>query len=258
MPAGRLTPDPIILAPFYARMRRELAGVRTIGVTGTKGKTSTTEFIAQLMESSGLRTAVSTTESARIGARYLEPCEHLGHFASFVHRCRRSGVECLVVELCSSVLRWDAQQGLDLDAAVLTNIGTDHIVDHGNVRNYVAIKKRMFRDLAPGAASPRPVAILNTDDPYFGAFRATLASGVRLGTYGIGARRSATGDPSPDASLSLTAERIEAEADGTCLIVHGLPGGARPCHIPLHGHFNVANVLAALGCAVALGADPTR
>ena len=258
MPAGRLTPDPVSLAPFYARMRRELAGIRTIAVTGTKGKTSTTEFIAQLMETSGLRTAVSTTESARIGTRYLEPCEHLGHFASFVRRCRRSGIECLVVELCSSVLRWDAQQGLDLDAAVLTNIGTDHIVDHGNVRNYVAIKKRLFRDLAHGPASPRPVAILNTDDRYFGAFRATLATGVRLSTYGLGARarRAAAGDPSPDASLSLTAERIEAERDGTCLIVHGLPGGPRPCRMPLHGHFNVANVLAALACAVALGADP--
>jgi UDP-N-acetylmuramoyl-L-alanyl-D-glutamate--2,6-diaminopimelate ligase len=256
VPAGRLTPDPVILAPFYARMRRELAGVRTIGVTGTKGKTSTTEFIAQLMESSGLRTAVSTTESARIGTRYLEPCEHLGHFAAFVRRCRRSRIECLVVELCSSVLRWDAQHGLDLDAAVLTNIGTDHIVDHGNVRNYVAIKQRLFRDLAPGPASPRPVAILNTDDRYFGAFRATLASGVRLGTYALGAHRAIVADPSPDASLSLTANRIEARRDGTGLIVHGLPGGPRRCRIPLHGNFNVANVLAALACAVSLGADP--
>jgi len=208
------------------------------------------------MEASGLRTAVSTTESARIGTRYLEPCEHLGHVASFVSRCRRSGVECLVIELCSSVLRWDAQQGLDLDASVLTNIGTDHIVDHGNVRNYVAVKKRMFRDLAPGPASPRPVAILNTDDRYFSDFRDSLAGGVRLATYSVDARRSGNGDPSPDASLSLTAERIEPEADGTCLIVHGLPGGPRPCRIPLHGHFNVANVLAALACAVSLGADP--
>src|SRR5262245_66628910 len=116
-------------------MRRELTDVRTIGVIGTKGKTSTTEFIAQLMESSGLRTAVSTTESARIGTRYLEPCEHLGHFASFVRRCRRSGVECLVVELCSSVLSWDAQQGLDLDASGLANIGTDPLVDPGNAPN---------------------------------------------------------------------------------------------------------------------------
>ena len=73
MPAGRVTPDPTRLARAYARMRRDVAGVRTIAVTGTKGKTSTTEFIGQLLQAAGLRTAVSTTESARIGARTLDP-----------------------------------------------------------------------------------------------------------------------------------------------------------------------------------------
>ena len=253
MPAGRLTPDPALLARAYARMRRDLAGVRTIGVTGTKGKTSTTEFIAQLMEASGLRTAVSTTESARIGTRYLEACEHLGQFVPFVTRCRRAGIECLIVELCSSGLRWNVHHGLDLDAAVFTNIGTDHIVDHGSVRNYVAVKRRLFRDLALGPASPRPVAILNTDDRYFGDFCRSLGPGVTLVTYGLAGRGAPSG-----ASLDVQANRIEAETDGTGLVVHGLPGGPASCRIPLHGRFNVANVLAALACVVALGADPRK
>jgi UDP-N-acetylmuramoyl-L-alanyl-D-glutamate--2,6-diaminopimelate ligase len=232
--------------------------VRTIGVTGTKGKTSTTEFIAQLVEASGLRTAVSTTESARIGTRYIEACEHLGQFVPFVTRCRRAGVECLVVELCSSGLRWNVHHGLDLDAAVFTNIGTDHIVDHGSVRNYVSVKRRLFRDLAPGPASPRPVAILNTDDPYFGDLRQSLGPGVSLVTYeltdpGLTGRNAAAG-----AMLGLWVDRIESDADGTCLVVHGLPDGPVPCRIPLHGRFNVANVLAALACVVALGADPRK
>ena len=136
-------------------MRRDLAGVRTIGVTGTKGKTSTTEFIAQLMEASGLRTAVSTTESARIGTRYLEPANTS---ATSPRSCAAAGGRHGVPRGGAVLvrLRWDAQQGLDLDAAVLTNIGTDHIVDHGNVRNYVAIKRRLFRDLAPGPPAPGP------------------------------------------------------------------------------------------------------
>ena len=253
MPAGRLTPDLVILARTYARMRRQLANVRTIGVSGTKGKTSTTEFIAQLLEATGLRTAVSTTESARIGTRYVEACEHLGQFAPFVTRCRRAGIECLVVELCSSALRWNVHHGLDLDAAVFTNIGTDHIVDHGNVRNYVAVKRRLFRDLAPGPASPRPIAILNADDRYLEDFRTALAPGVVLGTYGLTARGASAGGAS-----SLWAERIEPDAGGTGLIVHGLPDGPVPCRLPLHGRFNVANVLAALACVVALGFDPRK
>ncbi len=188
MPAGRVTPDPTRLARVYARMRRDVAGVRTIAVTGTKGKTSTTEFIGQLLQAAGLRTAISTTESARIGARRLTPCEHLGDFAAFVASTRRARVQCLVVELCSSALTWNVHRGLDLDAAALTNIGTDHISNHGNVRNYVAVKARLFRDLRPRPASSAPVAIVNADDPHARDFRRQIAPGVHLTSYGLGAR----------------------------------------------------------------------
>ena len=251
-----MAPDPAILAHFFNRLRRDLRGVCTIGVTGTKGKTSTTEFVGQLLEAGGLHTAVSTLESARIGTRYTEACKHLVDLAAFVNRCRRSGVACLVVEVCSGALRWNVQRGLDLDAAVLTNIGTDHVTDHGNVRNYVSVKRRLFHDLAAGLASPQPVAILNADDPYFRHFRDRLAPGVRLGVYGLNTPGPTASDSSPRAALRVWAEHIEPGADGTRFVVHGLPPGPAPCHIPLHGRFNVANVLAALTCVVALGADP--
>jgi UDP-N-acetylmuramyl tripeptide synthase len=76
---------------------------------------------------------------------------------------------------------------------------------------------------------------------------------VTLVTYGLAGRGAPSG-----ASLDVQANRIEAETDGTGLVVHGLPGGPAPCRIPLYGRFNVANVLAALACVVALGADPGR
>jgi UDP-N-acetylmuramoyl-L-alanyl-D-glutamate--2,6-diaminopimelate ligase len=245
-----VTPDLIALARALERMRRRLAGVRTIAVTGTKGKTSTTEFIAQLMEARGLRIAVSTTESARIGARSVRACEYFEDFDAFVGRCHRAGIECLVVEMCSSALRWNVHHGLDLDAAVLTNIGTDHISDHGNVRNYVAVKKRLFRDLRAGPASPAPVAVLNADDAYAADFRATVARGVRLGTYSLGGRAATAAG-----ALRLWAGDVAHEADGTAFTVHGLPEGPLPCRTRLHGDFNVANVLAAIACAVGLGGD---
>ena len=250
MHAGRVTPDPVALAHARERMRRDLAGVRTIGVTGTKGKTSTTAFIAQLMEARGLRTAVSTTESARIGTRSVEACEHLADFCAFVARCRRARIECLVVELCSSALRWDVHRGLDLDAAVLTNIGTDHISDHGNIRNYVAVKRRMFRDLSVGPASPMPVAIVNADDAWATDFANSLAPGVRRGTFSLRARR-ATDLEQP----RLRAADVAHGAGGTAFTIHGLVDDPLPCRTRLHGDFNVANVLAAIACTVALGGD---
>ncbi len=251
MPSGRVTPDPLVLARALEAMRHDLTGVLTIGVTGTKGKTSTTEFIGQLMAARGLRTAVSSSESARIGTRSVAVCEHFADFAAFVRRCRRAGIECLVVELCSFALRWNVHRGLDLDASVLTNIGTDHISDHGNVRNYVAVKRRMFRDLRARPASPAPVAIVNADDARAGDFQRGLGPGVRATPYSLRAR-TGTGPSRVWATGVRHADR------GTSFTVHGLAGRSLPCRTRLHGDFNVANVLAALACAVALGGDPRR
>jgi UDP-N-acetylmuramoyl-L-alanyl-D-glutamate--2,6-diaminopimelate ligase len=251
VPSGRVTPDPFALAGALEAMRRDLAGVLTIGVTGTKGKTSTTEFIGQLMAARGLRTAVSTSESARIGARPVAVSEHLEDFVAFVRRCRRARVECLVVELCSFALRWNVHRGLDLGAAVLTNIGTDHISDHGNVRNYVAVKRRMFSDLRARPASPAPVAIVNADDAHAGDFRRGPGSGVRVATYSLRARNGREAG-------HVWATRVRHAERGTSFTIHGLAERPLPCRTCLHGDFNVANVLAALACAVALGGDPRR
>src|SRR4029450_4756291 len=110
----------------------------------------------------------------------------------------------------------------------------DHIVDHGSVRNYVSVKRRLFRDLAPGPASPPPVAILNTHDPYLGAPPQSLGPGGSLVPYewtdpGLTGRNAAAG-----AVLGLWADRIESDADGTCLVVHGLPDGPATCPLSLH------------------------
>ena len=239
------------MARAYERMRRNLAGVLTIGVTGTKGKTSTCEFIAQLMEASGLLTAVSTTESGRIGTRYVEACENGRELYALVAQCRRSGVQCLVVEMCSSMLKWNMHTAFDLDVAVLTNMGTDHIRYHGNRRNYLAVKQRIFRDLASTPDSPRPIAILNADDPRLGAFRKILPQGVMLCLYGW--RRHSTAGGAP---LHLWASDITNTIKGTSFRIHGLAGGPLSCRTALHGDFNVSNVLAAIACGAALGGRP--
>jgi UDP-N-acetylmuramoyl-L-alanyl-D-glutamate--2,6-diaminopimelate ligase len=183
----------------------------------------------------------------------VEACRHLGDLCSFVARCRRSGIDCLVVELCSSALTWNVHRGLDVDVAVLTNIGTDHIRDHGNTRNYVAVKKRLFRDLRVGPGGPQPVAIVNADDPCVDDFRESLPAGVQLCSYGIGA--PSTTDLAP---LRLRAVDVAHGVGGTSFLIHGLPDGPLPCRTRLHGSFNVANVLAAITCAIALGGDARR
>jgi UDP-N-acetylmuramoyl-L-alanyl-D-glutamate--2,6-diaminopimelate ligase len=232
-------------------MRRSLAGVLSIAVTGTKGKTSTTEFIARLIEASGLVTAFSSGESAQIGRRRVTVCDTGLDIARLVSRCRRVGVECVAVELSSSMLTWNLHRGFELDAAVVTNIGTDHIQDHGNKRNYIAVKRRLVRGLRATPNSPNPVVVLNADDRAVAGFRQGLAPGVTACVYGL--RR-----PAISAGRSVWASDIVHQRDGTSFLVHGLADGPLPCRTSLHGDFNVSNVLAAVACVVMLGANPRK
>jgi UDP-N-acetylmuramoyl-L-alanyl-D-glutamate--2,6-diaminopimelate ligase len=232
-------------------MRRNLRGILTIGVTGTKGKTSTTEFIGQLLESFGLLTAVSTTESARIGSRNYEGFWSVPELHRFVALSKQSGADCVVIELCSSALRWQLHSAFSLDVAVLTNIGTDHIREHGNRRNYIASKQSMFRDLALTEGRVSPLAVLNADAPEAASFRSGLAPGVGVFTYGLqSGMRPLAG------ARHVAARSIRHHRRGTSFVVDAPGAGGLPCDTSLHGAFNVSNVLAAVTCAVALGCEP--
>lgn len=247
--------------PRYLRkldtMRRALRHTLTIGVTGTKGKTSTAEFIAQVLEARGLLTAVSTSESSRIGTRYTEVGDSTWDLIEFALRASRAGVACFVVELPSIALAGGINHGFDFDVCVLTNIGTDHIPTHGNRRNYVAAKQRMFRDLAVLPHTPAPLAVLNADDPAADAFARCLRPDVALITYGLTSRRVRA----RRAQRHLHAGSISYDARGTSFTVHGCLDRPLACRSSLHGAFNVSNVLAALACAstrLATAASITR
>ncbi|MEQ1730267.1 MAG: UDP-N-acetylmuramyl-tripeptide synthetase, partial [Vicinamibacterales bacterium] len=244
--------------PRYRRkldeMRLALRDTLTIGVTGTKGKTSTAEFIAQVMESCGLLTAVSTSEASRIGTRSQEVGDSTWDLIDFALRARRAGVACFVVELPSIALAWGINHGFDFDLCVLTNIGTDHIPTHGNRRNYLSAKQRMFRDLSRLPHTPLPIAVLNADDPESDAFASCLRPEVTLVTYGLTGRRLR----GRRAERHLDAVDVAHDARGTSFTVLGLPDGPVPCRTTLHGGFNVLNVLAALASTVARPAATAR
>lgn len=226
-----------------------LDGVFTVGITGTKGKSSTTEFIAQLLESQNLLTAVITTVSSRVGSRYLEPCDDFGAIHDVVRRSRRASTDALVVEMSSDALKGGLNHGFDCAVAVLTNIGTDHVPAHGNLRNYIAAKQRLFKDLAVWRRTPSPAAVLNADDEYAESFARTLQPGVRLITFGMSRRRL----EGFRTERHLWATDITHTSTGTRFEVHGLD--ARPVRLrtALFGEFNVRNVLAALAACRARG-----
>lgn len=232
-----------------AHGRELLDGVFTVGVTGTKGKSSTTEFIAQLLESQALLTSVITTVSSRVGSRYLEPCDDFGAIYDVVRRSHRASTDALVVEMSSDALKGGLNHGFDCAVAVLTNIGTDHVLTHGSFANYIAAKQRIFRDLAVWRRTPAPAAVLNADDEHAAAFAQTLGHGVRLVTFGLSRRRL----PGFRTERHLSATDIRHRPNGTTFVVHGLDATPVRLRTTLHGAFNVRNILAALAACRARG-----
>ena len=152
-----------------------------------------------------------------------------------------AGCAYAVVEVSSHALMLDRLRGCHVDAAILTNITSDHLDFHGTLENYRAAKARLFRGLG---AYPKPgqmsVAILNRDDASYGAMRAASAAP----TLSYGLRSDAAVRAS---SVGVSAEGIRFRAT--------TPRGNMDVHSPLIGRFNVSNLLAALAFAVTEGIE---
>ncbi len=241
--------NPHEIAAFSKALRPLFGRLLSIGVTGTKGKTSTVEFLAELINASGRTAATLSTLGNRIGKKRYPPCQSMRDVWDFMGQCMNHGVDSVIVELTSHALSWNLHRCLELDCAILTNIGWDHIRSHGNRRNYVRIKARLFRDLHRNKKSRRPWAILNADDPSCASIITQLDPRVRIVTYGVD-----NGSTKPQA-CRIVARQVRCDFSGSRFEVSGFPQGVLPCRTSLHGNFNIYNVLAAATCAVMLGED---
>lgn len=143
-----------------------------IGVTGTKGKTTTAYFIAKILEAAGRTVGMTSTAIMKIGAReWLNPHKQtmLGRFAlqRFLRDMVRAGCTHAVIETSSEGILQHRHRGIKYDAAVFTNLTPEHIEAHGSFENYKKAKGELFRHAR--------IAIVNADDPaasYFLSFPA--------------------------------------------------------------------------------------
>jgi UDP-N-acetylmuramoyl-L-alanyl-D-glutamate--2,6-diaminopimelate ligase len=215
--------------------------LRLVGITGTKGKTTTAHVLQAALEACGLHAARLGTIAYDVGAGEPEPSHNTTPGAldlrRLLARARDADCRAAVLEVSSHALDQGRTDGLDFAAAVFTNLASDHLDYHGDPASYFEAKARLFEGLSVGGA-----AVLNRED----AAWTRLAERVRgrVLTYGL----------APEADLR--AEDVRLSADGTRfrLVVAG--EGQRDVSIPLVGRHNVLNVLAALGACLALGFDP--
>lgn len=225
-----------IAARFYDRPAESM---RIVGVTGTNGKTSCVQLLAQALTVLGHRAASIGTLGAGLDGQ-LHAGERTTPDAISVQaqlaRFRELGVTHVAMEVSSHALAQDRVGAVDFEIAVFTNLTRDHLDYHGSMQAYGAAKARLFA--WPGLHS----AVLNIDDAFGVQLLAQLAPDVE-------ALSTSTHDAE---GTAIRASAIVTSAEGLTFVLH-TPWGTRAISSHLLGRFNVANLLAVVACLGALG-----
>ncbi|MGJ7915783.1 UDP-N-acetylmuramoyl-L-alanyl-D-glutamate--2,6-diaminopimelate ligase [Massilia sp. LXY-6] len=235
------------------------AGMFTVGVTGTNGKTSIALWTAQaLARLGGPDDGVGVIGTLGVGlvrARVQPEFDVTGYttpdavlLATRLAALRDAGARALAIEVSSIGLVEERTAGMHFDVAVFTNLTRDHLDYHGDMSSYEAAKLKLFE--WPGLKH----AVLNLDDPAGVRIAAHLRAQrpeVAITGYTV---RGEEQQPAIEGVSILRASQLRSRPAGTEFHV-GTPAGGALARTRLVGHFNVSNALAVLGVLLAKGAS---
>jgi UDP-N-acetylmuramoyl-L-alanyl-D-glutamate--2,6-diaminopimelate ligase len=193
--------------------------ITLIGVTGTNGKTTTTEMIAEIFEKAGKKIALLNSIRFKIGEK--EEINKLrmtmpGRFfiQRFLKKAKKEGCEYAIIEVTSEGIKQHRHRFLDFKVAVFTNLAPEHIEAHGSFEKYREAKLKLFEVV-------KEIHVINIEDKNADYFLRTLAK--KKITFGL---------EKGDFNLKNTDIKIQ---------------------IP--GEFNLYNALAAFSVAKTLGIE---
>ena len=225
------------------------ATLRTVGVTGTNGKTSTVAILRPILEAAG----ISSGSLGTTGIEWTESGHNVHHQAthttpegpqlfSWLARMRDAGVQAVAMELSSHALEQGRAAGLQLDVAAWTNLSRDHLDFHGSMEAYEAAKALLFKEWLARWGKKGCTAVVNQDDP---AVVRHAADHEKTLTFSCVVGSGADVVPVETPQFSI---------DG-CTAKIATPAGLLSLRTRLLGPHNLANSLTAVACAVALGVD---
>ncbi len=227
-------------ATFYGHPARKL---KLAAVTGTNGKTTTAFLIKHICEKAGLRCGLIGTVRYEIGERVLPAIRTTPEsldLQELLAQIVNAGCSAAATEVSSHALAQDRTRGLEWNVAVFTNLTQDHLDFHETMENYFDSKAKLFTQLGSQEKKRKPVAIVNIDDRYGERLLNKIDKRVAIVTYGMGVR------------ADFRASNYRVEFSGTSYQLDAR-GKSYLVRVPLIGRFNVANSVAALAGANALG-----
>jgi UDP-N-acetylmuramoyl-L-alanyl-D-glutamate--2,6-diaminopimelate ligase len=229
-----------LAARFYNHPARKL---KLAAVTGTNGKTTTTFLIKHICEKAGMRCGLLGTVRYEIGERVLPAARTTPEsldLQELLSQIANAGCRGAALEVSSHALAQERTRGIEWDVAVFTNLTQDHLDYHGTMENYFQAKAQLFEHLAQQQKKKKPVAVINIDDRYGRNLVAKIGKKVSVVTFGMGARADFRAS---NYRMEFAGTSYQLDARGKSYLVR----------VPLIGRFNVANSLAALAAANALG-----
>jgi len=208
--------------------------IKIVGITGTKGKTSTAEIVNVILEDAGFKTALAGTLRFKIGNKSVPNLYKMtmpGRLAvqKFINDAVKSDCDWLVIEMTSEGVKQFRHKWIELDALIVTNVSPEHIESHGSFENYLDAKLKLAKSVSK-SKKKRKIIVTNTDDEHSAKF--IMASG-KAESYPFSLR---DGEPyeTSDSGVTLTfrGEKLEST---------------------LHGLFNIQNILASSVFAESVG-----
>lgn len=215
-----------------------------VGITGTKGKTSTANFVWSVLHQGGYKTGLISSANFRVGTIEEPNPYHMTMPNPFfiqkkLREMRDAGMEIVVMEMTSEGMKQFRHFGIPVDVAIFTNLTPEHLTSHkGSFELYKEAKGAMFAALkhAPKMLRGKPVetTIIANADSEHSKYYLQFPANKKI-TYGI-----ETGD--------IRAIDIITEKNGT-----GFKVSEDLFHLSIPGAFNIYNALAALAAGTVFG-----
>jgi UDP-N-acetylmuramyl-tripeptide synthetase len=216
------------------------SALQLVGVTGTNGKTTTTYLIEGALNAAGHRVGLVGTVEYRVagvGVEASRTTPESSDLQALFRQMADEGCTHAVLEVSSHSLTLKRVHGCFFQVAVFTNLTRDHLDFHGDMDRYFEAKRVLFDTLLRAGGH----AIINLDDDR--AAELIRASRGHVWTYSL------------QQPADLRAREVSLSLEGTRFVAD-TPAGSFAVAAPLIGRFNVRNLLAALGAALALGVPP--